>query len=93
MDESLASKADLTFYKGEGCGECRQTGYKGRTGIFELLVLNDEIKELIVKKTPAHLIRDEARKNGMRTLKEDGIDKVLHGITTSAEVLRVAEGM
>ena len=93
LDESLASKADLTFYKGEGCGECRQTGYKGRTGIFELLVLNDEIKELIVKKTPAHLIRDEARKNGMRTLKEDGIDKVLHGITTSAEVLRVAEGM
>ncbi|MDD4907765.1 MAG: GspE/PulE family protein [Candidatus Omnitrophica bacterium] len=93
LDPSLASKSGLTFYKAEGCADCRQTGYKGRVGIFELLVLNDDIKEQIVKKTPAHLIRDEARKNGMRTLKEDGIDKVLHGMTTSSEVLRVAEGM
>jgi len=77
---------------GAGCPECKQSGYKGRLAIHELLVVNDEIRELISKRAPEHAIRKAARSAGMRTLLEDGIAKAAQGLTTLEEVARVAAG-
>ncbi|HEX2999171.1 MAG TPA: ATPase, T2SS/T4P/T4SS family, partial [Armatimonadota bacterium] len=78
-----------TFYRGKGCEYCRHTGYKGRTGIHEMLLLNDEINDLVVRRAPLSEIREAGRANGMRLLREDGLAKVLEGTTTVEEVLRV----
>ncbi|MBU1863527.1 MAG: Flp pilus assembly complex ATPase component TadA [Candidatus Omnitrophica bacterium] len=80
-----------TFYQGRGCKECSQTGYLGRIAIFELLVLNDEICELIYKKVSSNIIRERARQCGMRTLREDAVAKVFQGLTTVVEVIRVTQ--
>lgn len=72
-----------------GCAKCQQTGYKGRTGIFEILKMTDEIKELITKKANAEQVRVAATQSGMKTMIEDGIVKVLDGITSFDEVFRV----
>ena len=91
MDE-LGVKEGLgsfTVYEGKGCDECSNTGYRGRVGIFELLVINDDIRRLILQKTSANIIKEKAREHGMITLREDGWNKVKHGITTISEVLRV----
>lgn len=77
-------------YQGKGCEICNHTGYKGRTTITELLIPNERIKELIVEKSPTSLIKNEAMKQGMRTLRQDGLGKVLRGITTLSEVIRVS---
>ncbi|MBN1507506.1 MAG: type II secretion system ATPase GspE [Sedimentisphaerales bacterium] len=74
-----------------GCSNCSGTGYRGRMGIFELLVLEDEIRELILTDARAHRIRQAAMKKGMRTLREDGQGKVSRGLTTAEEVLRVTQ--
>ncbi len=79
----------ITFYRGRGCERCRQSGYKGRIGVFEMMVMNDHIRELVLKKAPAHRIRDEALDGGMTTLRQDGMQKVLEGVTTMEEALRV----
>ena len=79
----------VTLYRGEGCEACRHTGYKGRLGIYELMRVNDEIRELIVRRAPLADIREAGRANGMHELKEDGLEKVLQGITTPDEVMRV----
>lgn len=79
----------VTLYRGEGCDACRGTGYKGRIGIYELMEVNDEIAELIVHRAPLADIREAAKANGMRELREDGLEKVLQGITTPDEVMRV----
>jgi general secretion pathway protein E/type IV pilus assembly protein PilB len=81
-----------TVYQGTGCRGCRQTGFRGRTGIHELLVTKDEIRELIVARANASHIRQEALKHGMITLRRDGWRKVLRGITTIEEVARVTAG-
>jgi len=78
-------------YHGKGCKECSNTGYKGRTGIYEILLLNDEIRKLIVDKSSSNIIKEKAVKTGMRTLMQDGWDKVLAGITTPEEVIRVTQ--
>ena len=91
MDE-LGVKEGLgsfTVYEGKGCDECSNTGYRGRVGIFELLIINDDIRRLILQKTSANIIKEKAREQGMKTLREDGWDKVKQGITTISEVLRV----
>ena len=80
-----------TFYKGKGCEKCMHTGYKGRTGIYELLLVYDRIKRLILQRTSTEVIKEEAVKLGMKTLREDGWDKVIEGVTTIDEVLRVTE--
>ncbi len=80
----------VTFYRGRGCEYCRHTGYYGRTGIFELMVINEEIAELIVRRAPLSEIREAAKAAGMKTLMEDGLRKAMAGITTIEEVLRVA---
>ncbi|MCK4248209.1 MAG: type IV-A pilus assembly ATPase PilB [Candidatus Omnitrophica bacterium] len=82
---------DITFYKGVGCATCSETGYKGRQGIFEMLVMNDQLRELIFKGVPSGELREAARKFGMRTLREDGTKKVLAGITTIDEVMRITQ--
>ncbi len=86
VKEGLAS---FTVYEGKGCDECSNTGYRGRVGIFELLVINDDIRRLILQKTSANIIKEKAREHGMITLREDGWNKVKQGITTISEVLRV----
>jgi type II secretion system protein E len=75
----------------EGCEECRGTGFKGRTGIYEIIVINDEIRPLIVQRQSSNIIKQAALRNGMRTLRDDGWTKVLAGITTFEEVIRAAE--
>jgi len=87
-------KADLGnrhLLQGKGCKTCLETGYRGRTGIFELLVVNDEIRRLIMEKKPAHLIKKSATASGMKTLRDDGAKKILNGVTTVEEVLRVTQ--
>jgi general secretion pathway protein E len=89
MEMGLLDKENVSVYHGTGCKSCSQTGFKGRCGIYELLVIDDSIRELILQKVTAQDICDQARKNGMRTLREDGWDKVIKGITTVEEILRV----
>lgn len=79
----------VTVYKGEGCNTCHNTGYRGRTGIFELLTMNEEIGELIVRRAPLGEIKDAAKRGGMVEMREDGLRKVLNGTTTVEEVTRV----
>jgi type II secretory ATPase GspE/PulE/Tfp pilus assembly ATPase PilB-like protein len=74
---------------GAGCPACRSTGYRGRLGTFELLALNDDVRRLIQARATATEIKDAAVGAGMRTLRDDGIDKILAGITTISEVERV----
>jgi type IV pilus assembly protein PilB len=89
--ESLGLRADedVTFHNARGCKQCNQTGFKGRTGLFEIFVPDEDIRALIVAKSPASIIRDKAVESGMSTLRDAGLRKVLAGITTVAEVLRV----
>ncbi|RKY02457.1 type II secretion system protein GspE, partial [Candidatus Poribacteria bacterium] len=75
------------LYRGKGCKECNYTGYKGRTAIHELLVVDDEIRELIAKGATANEIKEAAKAKGMKTLREDGFEKALKGITTVEEVI------
>ena len=76
---------------GSGCADCRKTGYKGRTAIFEFLFMDDEIRQLILRRASAGEISRLARSKGMRTLREDGMLKVKEGLTTLEEVMRVTE--
>jgi type II secretory ATPase GspE/PulE/Tfp pilus assembly ATPase PilB-like protein len=77
--------------RGKGCKACNSTGYKGRAAIYEILLINEAIKSLILTKAPSHVIKEKAVKLGMHTLKQDGWDKVLAGVTTPEEVLRVTQ--
>ncbi|MBA4373797.1 MAG: type II secretion system protein GspE [Thermodesulfovibrio sp.] len=87
----LGFDTDVTLYKGAGCERCAHTGYYGRAGIFELLTIDDDIRKMILKDSDSNQIRELARKNGMRTLLEDGAEKVKAGLTTLSEVLRVTQ--
>jgi len=82
---------DARFFKGLGCENCLQTGYLGRTGIFELLVIDGNTKELIIKRNSSHIIKEAAVEKGMSTLREDGLRKALDGETTLEEVCRVTQ--
>lgn len=79
------------FYHGKGCPYCRQTGYRGRLAIFELLLINDTIRQMIVQKVTTDEIAMAAEKAGMKNLRQDGVEKALQGLTTIDEVLRVTE--
>ena len=79
-----------TFYRAVGCEECGHSGYSGRSAIYELLVVSDEIRSLVTKNVEASLIKRAAVKEGMLSLMDDGARKVLDGITTAEEVFRVA---
>src|SRR5262249_43000501 len=77
---------------GKGCEQCRGTGYKGRTGIFEIFVLDDEARRMVNKRCATHSLRQHVRELGMRTLREDGARKVLVGLTTVEEVISITLG-
>jgi type II secretory ATPase GspE/PulE/Tfp pilus assembly ATPase PilB-like protein len=79
----------VKFYRGKGCEYCKGTGYKGRTGIYELMAINDEIRELALSRASSQQIKEAAIRNNMITLKSDAIEKVLLGVTTLEETLRV----
>lgn len=89
LELDRAGLINISPRKGSGCEICRNTGYRGRLGIFELMTINDAIREQINHRAPAATIKQEAIKNGMRTLREDGVEKVRNGTTTVDEVLRV----
>ena len=82
---------NITLERGRGCAACRDTGYRGRTGLFELLVITDELKQAIARLEPLAHFRSLARGEGMSTLRQDGWRKVQAGITTVEEVLRVTD--
>ena len=96
-DEDLVKSLNLPpgtkFYRAEGCDFCNNIGYQGRIGIFEILVVNSDIRKLIVENAPESKIAEAAKANGMRTLFEDGLEKVVKGITTFEEIKRVTEGV
>jgi general secretion pathway protein E len=79
------------MYKGTGCQSCLNTGYKGRTGIFEMMIMDDSIKNLILKTSDSNAIKRRAIEQGMVTLRQDGVMKMLNGITTVEEVIRVTQ--
>ena len=83
--------AAMEIYEGTGCEACAQTGYRGRSGIFELLLVNEVIRPLILKRSSADMLKDAGVQQGMRTLREDGWHKVRTGVTTVAEVVRVTQ--
>lgn len=85
----VSPDANITFYRGAGCSFCRHTGYKGRIGVYELMLVDNEIRELILQKAPTHVLRQAALEAGMITLKQDAMQKILEGITTMEEALRV----
>jgi type II secretory ATPase GspE/PulE/Tfp pilus assembly ATPase PilB-like protein len=80
---------DVQFYKGRGCDTCRQTGFKGRIGLYELMRINEELAEMIVRRAPVSELKEAARANGMHTLQEDGLRKAKDGMTTIEEIMRV----
>ena len=80
---------NVVFYRGRGCEQCRHTGYRGRSGIFEMMLVSEEVADLTVKRAPLSEIRAAALAGGMKTLKMDGFQKVLEGLTTVEEVMRV----
>jgi type IV pilus assembly protein PilB len=83
---------DPQIMHGKGCEQCRGTGYKGRIGIFEIFILDDEVRHMINRRSATLSLRQRARELGMRTLREDGIRKVLAGLTTAEEVISTTLG-
>ena len=79
----------VLFYRGKGCDHCRGNGYKGRIGVYELMIMNDRIRDLVLQKASSHLMREVAIESGMKTLRDDAIAKILLGQTTLEECLRV----
>ncbi len=79
----------VTFYRGRGCDHCRGSGYKGRLGVYELMLVTDRVRDLVLQKSSAHVLREAAIDGGMKTLKDDAVAKILLGQTTLEECLRV----
>ncbi|MEP6663213.1 MAG: ATPase, T2SS/T4P/T4SS family [Verrucomicrobiota bacterium] len=87
-----ANLQGATFKHGKGCSDCNKNGYRGRFGVFEIFVIDDEARKLIYDRVPSSVLRARAREMGMRTLREDGARKVLAGLTTAEEVIRATVG-
>ncbi len=87
----LGSEKSLSSYHGKGCSQCRNTGYVGRIGIFEVLAISTGIRKLIIDKADADVIATAASREGMKTMLEDGLEKVSSGMTTLEEILRVTK--
>ncbi len=86
--EQIMQEPAEVFFVGEGCNLCGQTGYSGRLGIFEVMMVSEEIRALIAKKSMAEVIRDQAVREGMVPLEKAGMQKVKAGETTISEVMR-----
>jgi len=83
-DQAMGKK----FYRGKGCDKCNRTGYKGRLGIYELMLMNDEMRDMIIRNCSTEELRNTARKYGMVTLRDAGMESVFAGLTTAEEVIR-----
>ena len=81
----------ITLYEGKGCEQCKFTGYKGRTGIYEILKVNEDIRQMIIARRSSQEIKHKAMQQGMKTLLQDGWNKALKGLTTLSEVVRVTQ--
>jgi len=81
-----------TIFKGRGCGDCSRTGYRGRFGIYEIFQIDEEVRSLIYEKVPSNVLRSRAREMGMRTLREDGVRKIMAGLTAPEEVILITQG-
>ena len=79
---------DKKFYYGKGCSNCNQTGYRGRTGLYEIMTFNDELRDLIMNHASTAVLREAARRTGMKTLRENGLKAIFDGVTTLDEVAR-----
>jgi len=88
-DEEIKSKKKVILYRGKGCDNCSDTGYRGRTACFEVMEISDSLRELILNRESTHIIKSKAREYGMVTLREVAIRKLLAGVTTVEEVMRV----
>lgn len=84
-------RTERLFYRGKGCSHCMKTGYRGRSGLYEILLLDDEIRNMILSKVDSGRIKALAISKGMMTLREDGARRVTAGLTTTEEVLRVTQ--
>jgi len=89
--DNLGIKEDFTFFRGRGCKDCNNTGYRGRTAIFELLIVEESLSSLISQRVPLESLANKASSLGFKTLREDGLEKVKRGLTTVEEVIRVCE--
>ena len=83
--EDVAGK---TFYFGKGCEMCNNTGYKGRMGLYEIMTFDDDLRDMIIQHASTQVLRNEAKKRGMRTLREGGLMAIYDGITSIEEVVR-----
>ena len=92
ITEKNFSKIKRSFYRGEGCDKCRQTGYRGRIGIHELLKITEGLKNTILKSSDSTTIKKQGLKEKMITLRRDGVNKILHGLTTVEEILSITSG-
>ncbi|MCL6629273.1 MAG: GspE/PulE family protein, partial [Armatimonadetes bacterium] len=86
---NIEEGSEVTFYRGRGCEQCKGTGYKGRIGIFELMPVTDKVRDLILAKASSYSVKEAAIEAGMKTLREDALEKILLGLTTLEESLRV----
>ncbi len=91
IEQVVGTLEGANFLRGKGCSECNMTGYRGRTAIFELLVVSENIRKLILQRATSYQIREAARAEGMKLLREDGWIKVYRGITTPEEVIRITQ--
>ena len=91
LDMKAADLASHPIYHGVGCNHCHGTGYRGRLGVFEMMMMNNEIREMAFNKTPSNKIRQAALASGMRGLLEDGKQKIMEGITGLEDVVRIAQ--
>jgi type II secretory ATPase GspE/PulE/Tfp pilus assembly ATPase PilB-like protein len=87
----LVADGEITFFRGNGCKDCGQTGYLGLAGIFELAILNEEIRQLILDRATRHDISEAIRNKGTATLYQDALKKVVKGVTTYEEILNIAD--
>jgi len=87
--EMVGGKSKVMLSRGTGCDLCSNTGYKGRSACYEVMEINDKIRDLVLERAPTHLLKQMARENGMKTLREAAVWKLLKGVTTLEEVMRV----
>ena len=88
LDVDPLEIADKDFFYGEGCPQCSSTGYRGRVGLFEMIVVSDAIRELINERAPTLAIKQKALEQGMRSLRDDGLRAIFDGNTTIEEIIK-----
>ncbi len=91
VHKTFQIREDVLLYRGKGCPACKYKGYRGRTGVYEVLVIDDELRELIIAKAPSEVLKKKAHEKGMRLMHDDAVMKVLFGVTTLEEALTVIQ--